>query len=151
MGDDGKKSTELLNTAEFRDKRDEAMLRSHRAGNRQLRLIPEVRDHGDRLEEPADDPVADDAQAPPRPPDRSASGAIDVLEASLPIMSEVDVERVRSMLPTKSPASPAPPAGPPLIGVFFAGVVIGALITLFAYRSQLRVFPTAGRESGAGT
>ena len=41
--------TEELNTATFRERRDESMLRSHRAGNARLRMIPEVRDHGEKL------------------------------------------------------------------------------------------------------
>ena len=149
MSEGAKKSTDLLNTAEFRDKRDEAMLRSHRAGNRRLRLIPEVRDHGDKLTESPDtglEKEEEDGQ-PPVSPRPDASKAILILETSLPIMTEDEIGKVRSMLPHMEKKESSKPTGTPLFTVFYVGVIIGALLCLFAYRAYLHGYPTAETES----
>ena len=143
-----KKSTDLLNTAEFRDKHDEAMLRSHRAGNRRLRLIPEVRDHGDKLAEGSEtvlDKTEDNASSPVPPP-RDASKAIRIFEMTLPIMTKVDIEKVRSMLPPKEDKVSSNPSDPPYT-VFFIGLIIGALFSLFAYRAYSNGYPKKETES----
>ena len=136
MGEDPSNKTETLNTAEFRDKRDASMLRSHKLGNSMLRMIPEVRDHGDKLveeiegkiEEIEEEPVP----SPPPPPRPNASHAIAMLRATASDMTEDELAQVRELIGANIPKVKSPP----LVLVLFVGIVIGAIIGVLVCTSQ---------------
>jgi hypothetical protein len=126
--------TEELNTATFRERRDESMLRSHKAGNARLRMIPEVRDHGEKLAASA--LSADAGRVPTQPSD--------VLEepTALPRKSTV---RFPATTPHIAPQDPAKGGNGALLLVL--GVGFGAALGWCAASAAFSRRPATGQAS----
>lgn len=114
-----RRSSPDLNTASFRERRDQSLLRSHRAGNSRLRMIPKMRDHGQRLHSPDPTPItaidSPDGASPQTSPMRNPLESNDT-----PLFAD-DLAHDRTTIDSLGPARFTDAEGRPLPGRADAG------------------------------
>lgn len=114
------------------------MRRSQLAGNRRLRMIPDV-DHrgGDKLE----DADVDDVPEPPSQiSPRSTAAFLEIIEASLPSMSVDELRELRRMISENEDSGKQAAARNGVVWTMFAllGAIVGSLLTWKITRAQCR-------------
>lgn len=128
-----------LDPASFRNGRDESIRRSALKANNHLRMIPEVRDNGDKLLPNIDAPPA--TTPPPSPQANksiSTSKLISELEERINHMDAHDYERLRALFPTTTVVETPGIEGRmdllTTVSLFALGVIVGTL-TFFCLRN----------------
>tara|TARA_B110000046_G_scaffold183263_1_gene219014 strand:- start:1598 stop:2020 length:423 start_codon:yes stop_codon:yes gene_type:complete len=130
---DGEKA-DPLNTATFRDERESSMRRNRLAGNRHLRMIPEVRDHGEKLLE---NPTIEEDSHSTSPTSASnaysATKLIGMLETAT--MSRRELDQLRQMVSENDGHVGAAPLDlMTLAFLFILGTVVGSIATFCTLR-----------------
>jgi hypothetical protein len=137
-----------LDPASFRNGRDESIRRSALKANNHLRMIPEVRDNGDKLLPNVDTPPP---TTPPlsAPADKSSSTSklISELEERIDRMDGHDYERMRALFPTAVVQTSSADGMDKLtvVSLFALGAIVGTALTFCSIRSA-GVNQTAGIE-----
>tara|TARA_B110001450_G_scaffold249586_1_gene267157 strand:+ start:786 stop:1232 length:447 start_codon:yes stop_codon:yes gene_type:complete len=138
-----------LDPASFRNGRDESIRRSALKANNHLRMIPDVRDNGDKLLPNIDAPLPTTPPSSPRAnKSTSSSKLISELEERIDHMDAHDYDRIRALFPTTTVVEPPSVKGMDnftAVSLFAIGAIVGTALTFCSTR-YADVTQTSERE-----
>ena len=128
-----------LDPASFRNGRDESIRRSALKANNHLRMIPEVRDNGDKLLRNIDAPPP--TTPPPSPQANksiSTSRLISELEKRINHLDAHDYDKIRALFPTTVVETPSVEEMDRLttVSLFALGAIVGTTLTFCWLRNS---------------